>query len=74
MVLQFVIDENGNIDRRTVQLLQSADPRLANAVFDVLPRMHYRPAEIDGRPVKELVQVPFMFQVKPCAGDPTTNH
>ena len=64
VTIQFVIDSTGIIDHRTVRLLESSHPDFAHAVLDVLPQFRFTPAEVDGRPVKELVELPFSFAIR----------
>jgi TonB family protein len=59
--MQFVIDTTGRVDARTIELLASTDFRFAEACREALPQMQFDPATIDGRKVRELVQLPFTF-------------
>jgi TonB family protein len=62
--MQFVIDTTGRVDPRTIQLLASTDFRFALACREALPQMEFSPARIDGRKVRELVQLPFSFALR----------
>jgi TonB family protein len=65
VLVQFVVDTMGLADMRTLRLL--GPPRVyrefVHAVFDVLPRMRFTPAELRGCKVKQLVQLPFAFKL-----------
>lgn len=58
---QFVVDENGHADMSTFKVLKSTNDLFTAAVRAVLPRVHFLPAEVGGRHVRQLVSQPFMF-------------
>ncbi len=62
--MQFVIDTTGRVDPRTIELLASTDYRFALACRETLPRMEFNPAEVEGRKVPEIVQLPFTFALR----------
>ena len=62
--LQFMIDVTGRVEMESVQLLADTDPRFALACREILPDMRFIPAEYNGRTVRELVRMPFMFAVR----------
>lgn len=61
---QFVVLENGAADMDTFKVINSTDDAFSAAVQDVVPRMRFIPAEISGKPVKQLVQLPFGFRTQ----------
>ncbi len=62
--VQFVIDTTGRADINTFKVLKSAHPEFTKAVRDALPKMRFFPAEVGGKKVKQLVQLPFVFGIK----------
>lgn len=62
--VQYVVDRTGAVDSSTIRILRSTDPAFTTAVEEVLPSMHFRPAEAGGRTVKQLMQQPFMFRLQ----------
>jgi hypothetical protein len=62
--LQFMIDATGRVEMESVQLLADTDPQFALACREVLPDMRFIPAEYDGKTVRELVRMPFMFAIR----------
>jgi Gram-negative bacterial TonB protein C-terminal len=62
--LQFMIDATGRVEMESVQLLADTDPLFALACREILPDMRFIPAEYDGRQVRELVRMPFMFALR----------
>ncbi len=63
VLAQFVIDTTGRADASTFKVLKSTNDAFTDAVKRDLPRMRFFPAEIGGRKVKELVQLPFAFNL-----------
>jgi protein TonB len=65
VVAQFVVDTTGRVEVETFTLLHSTDRRLTRSVRDALPNMLFRPAVLNGRKARQLVELPFRFQVVP---------
>jgi protein TonB len=63
VMAQFVVLETGRADMDQFKILSSDNELFSNAVRDVLPRMRFLPAEIGGRKVRQLVQLPFEFKI-----------
>jgi protein TonB len=63
VLAQFVVDENGKYEQGTFKVLKSTNEQFTNAVRNALPRMKFYPAEVGGRKVKQLVQLPFTFSL-----------
>lgn len=63
VLLQFVVNPDGRADMRTFKVLKSSNDLFTQAVKGVLPSMHFVPAEVGGRKVRQLVQMPFGFKV-----------
>lgn len=64
---EWVVDEHGVADTTTLRILESTHPEFTKAVRDALPYMRFRPARIGARPVRQLVQQPFQFQIATTA-------
>jgi protein TonB len=60
---QFVVRSDGKADMDTFKVLKSTNDLFTQAVKNVLPRMHFSPAMIGGKPVNQLVQQSFQFAV-----------
>jgi TonB family protein len=67
VLAQFVVDTLGHADMSTFRVLKSTDSLFAQAVYAALPRYQFTPAELGGRNVRQLVQMPFQFSVTPPA-------
>ena len=64
VLAQFVVGENGRYDGGTLKILSSSNPAFTAAVKDALPRMKFSAAQIGGKKVAQLVQMPFQFNLK----------
>jgi protein TonB len=63
VLAQFVVNENGRYEAGTLKILNSSNPGFTAAVKDALPRMKFSAAQIGGRKVQQLVQMPFQFHI-----------
>lgn len=63
VMAQFVIDTTGHVEMETVKLLASTNRRFTESVLAALPRMLFRPAVLNGRKARQIVEVPFKFRV-----------
>lgn len=64
VLAQFVVDTNGVVEPGTFKVLKSTHDLFTQAVKDVLPKLRFMPATIAGKPVRQLVQMPFSFSVE----------
>lgn len=63
VMAQFVVLETGRADMDTFKILSSDNDLFSSAVKNVLPQMRFLPAEIGGKKVRQLVQLPFEFKI-----------
>ena len=64
VLAQFVVAENGRYQSGTLKILSSTNPAFSEAVKRALPGMRFSAAQIGGQKVKQLVQMPFVFNLK----------
>jgi periplasmic protein TonB len=64
VLAQFVVGPNGRYEGGTIKILNSSNSAFTAAVKDALPRMRFSAAQIGGRKVAQLVQMPFVFNLK----------
>ena len=64
VMVQFVVDTTGRVDRESVKIVSSSHDLFTAAVRSALPLMQFLPAEVGERKVKQLVQQPFQFHLK----------
>lgn len=57
----FVVDEQGRAEEGTIRFVRSDNQLFEDAVRVALRRMRFIPAEVGGRQVRQLVQMPFVF-------------
>ena len=63
VLAQFVVGENGRYQGGSLKILSSSNPAFTAAVKDALPRMKFSAAQIGGKKVAQLVQMPFQFHL-----------
>lgn len=63
VLAQFVVGPNGLADTSTFKAVRSTHSLFTDAVRSALPRMRFTPAAVGGLPVKQLVQMPFQFNL-----------
>jgi hypothetical protein len=63
VLVQFVVDTVGRPDMSTFRVLKVSHPEFAQAVREGLPGMRFRPAELHGRKVRQVVEEPFGFSI-----------
>jgi protein TonB len=64
VLAQFVVDTTGRADMSTFKVLKTTHDLFTNAVKASLPNMKFYPAEVGGHKVKQLVQMPFQFNLQ----------
>ncbi len=63
VLAQFIVDENGMADSTSFTVLRSTHDLFTNAVLGTITSFRFNPAELGGRRVKQLVQMPFQFSL-----------
>ena len=63
VLAQFVVDTTGRAEMSTFKVLKSSHDLFTNAVKADLVNMRFYPAEVGGHKVKQLVQMPFVFNL-----------
>jgi TonB family protein len=58
---EFVVDEQGQVERETVGIVASSNPLFSEAVKDAILSAVFTPAKRNGAVVRQLVQQPFTF-------------
>jgi TonB family protein len=65
VLVRFVVDSTGRVERESIVILQEPHALFGDAVRRWLPRTRYRPAEIGGQPVRQLVEQRIAFGLRP---------
>src|SRR5262249_9669665 len=63
VMAQFIVNENGSVDSATFTVVRAEHPEFVEAVRAALPSFRFSPALVGGHPVKQLVQMPFQFNL-----------
>ena len=63
VLAQFVVDTTGRADMSQFKVLKSTHDLFTNSVRASLPQMKFYPAEVGGKKVRQLVQMPFQFSL-----------
>jgi TonB family protein len=59
----YVVDATGQVDTTTIRIISSDHPRFTTSVEAALAEMRFRPAKRRGKPVRQLVEQRFRFQI-----------
>jgi TonB family protein len=59
----YVVDATGRVDTTTIRIMSSDHPRFTTSVRTALGEMRFRPAKRRGKPVRQLVEQRFRFQI-----------
>ena len=65
MLVEFVVDTLGRVEPGSLQVLQSEHELFTSSVREVAPRLRFMAAEARGRKVRQLVRLPFRFDLNP---------
>lgn len=60
--VEFVVDERGRVDMRTVKVIESTHDLFTAAVQRALGGMRFSPAKMNGTPVRQYVRLPVIFK------------
>ena len=63
VVVRYIVDARGRVEPGSIKILSSAHNLFSEAVRRALLEARYRPAEVGGRAVRQLVEQPFIFKL-----------
>lgn len=63
VVAVFIVDEQGSVEAGSISFLRSDNGQFEREVRATLLEMRFTPAEVGGRKVRQLVQMPFVFKL-----------
>jgi TonB family protein len=61
LTTRFVVDTSGRPMAETFQVLERSDDRFVPSVRAAVPMLRFTPAAVGGKPVKQVVEMPFSF-------------
>ena len=62
-LVRFVVGEDGRVDLSTFRVISSTDSLFTKSTRETLPKMKFRPAWFNGKPVSQLVEQAFIFRI-----------
>jgi len=62
-VVRFVVDTTGRADIGTFRVIETSHSLFAASVREALPKMKFQPATVGPKRVRQLVEIPFGFQI-----------
>jgi TonB family protein len=72
-IVQFVVDTNGHADPTSFAVVVSTHPGFTQSVREALPGMIFSPARIGSTKVRQLVELPFTFNIAEATPADTTS-
>jgi TonB family protein len=63
VMVQYIVDARGRVEPGSIKILSSTHKLFADAVRSALLEARYRPAQVGGQPVRQLVEQPFIFKL-----------
>lgn len=63
VVVTFVVGRDGRVVEETVEVLSATRPEFGDATRKALPEFRFRPARVNGSPVRTRIQVPLLWEV-----------
>jgi TonB family protein len=63
VLAQFIVRNDGSVDAASFAVVRSTDDQFTDAVRASISSLHFNPALVGGRPVGQLVQMPFRFNL-----------
>jgi TonB family protein len=63
VVVRFTVDTTGRVDTKSAQILSTTNREFSRAVLDALEGFRFKPAEVGGRHVAALAEMPFEFRI-----------
>ncbi len=66
VVARFVVDTAGAVELATIEVVSATQPPFGVAVRQALQAARFSPAVLGGRPVRQLVEMPFEFKPSPA--------
>ena len=69
LLTRFVVDTTGRPIVETVRVIERSDDRFVPSVREAIPNLRFSPADVGGKKVKQLVEMPFTFSLNKDAAD-----
>jgi protein TonB len=69
VVIELIVKEDGLLDSESVVLISSTHPLFTDAVQQALATAKFRVAKLKSRPVRQILQLPFVFRMENSASN-----
>ena len=69
VVIELIVNDDGTLDYESVILIFSTHPMFTDAVQQALATAKFRVATLKARPVRQILQVPFVFRLENSASN-----
>lgn len=63
VLLEFVVSRNGDVEQPSVAVAAATHPMFATAAVVAISQAKFRPASREGHPVRQVVQLPVVFEI-----------
>ena len=60
--LEYVVNEQGAVETKTVRVVKTTDQALADAIISILPQWKFEPAKLNGVAVRQIVSDTYSIQ------------
>lgn len=74
VVARFVVDTAGSVEFRTIHIVSATEPPFGAAVVQALRSASFSPARLEGRRVRQIVEMPFDFKYGAADSIPGPGH
>jgi TonB family protein len=64
VIVSYIVDARGRVEPGSINVISATHKLFADAVRVALLNARYRPAEVGGQPVRQLVEQPFIFKLE----------
>jgi TonB family protein len=69
VLVRVVINSDGTLDPESATLISSTNPLFTSAVQDALATARFKAAILNSRPVRQVMQLPFVFRLEASASN-----
>ncbi len=64
VVIRFIVDTTGRVEPGSIEAVESTHPLFTEAARGALVRARFEPAQVGGRPVRMLMELPVLFELR----------
>ncbi|HEY0995918.1 MAG TPA: TonB family protein [Gemmatimonadaceae bacterium] len=64
VVIRFIVDTLGRVEAKSIEAVESTHALFTEAARAAIGRARFEPAQVGGRPVRMLMELPFVFELE----------